>query len=81
MATTCCTPISPVCGQGRRSSGAITPPPHEANLTFAEMVVVLAEFVMHNAQHAIGTIRPFLDRATSQGQGAAGATTSPTVAS
>ncbi len=26
MAITCCTPIAAVCGQGSRSSGAITPP-------------------------------------------------------
>src|SRR5262245_52140443 len=26
IAITCCTPIAAVCGQGRRSSGAITPP-------------------------------------------------------
>ena len=26
IAITCCTPIAAVCGQGRRSSGAMTPP-------------------------------------------------------
>src|SRR5574344_2788347 len=38
MAMTCCTPIRPVCAQGRRSSGPMTPPPCSAEEGFSDQV-------------------------------------------
>src|SRR6185369_8359343 len=35
IAITCCTPIAAVCGQGRRSSGAITPPCRSTSCDFS----------------------------------------------